>query len=113
MTVGYQNDLAVVRNRHVWFTRSFTRRDVETVIAAQRGHGGLYIDWIALLKLRDGRYAYVEAFTNESDWASFGQGRALVDEDLGRLVSQFVPPGALGRFNLTPMELLAHMGDAS
>ncbi len=76
-------------------TDTFTRSDVAEVLAIADGENG-DADWIGVFRLRDGRFAYVEAGCDHTGWDCIADGFAVVGPDLASIVIT-LDPGARDR----------------
>lgn len=65
-------------------TEGFDCEDVEEVLASSDGENDER-DWIAIFKLKDGRYAFLSAGCDFTGWDCASGGQAWVAEDLERL----------------------------
>lgn len=63
----------------------FTREDVEYVVGSVEGQNA-GDSWLAVVKLKDGRYAFITAWCDYTGWGCQDGGSSWVAEDLPRLV---------------------------
>jgi hypothetical protein len=63
----------------------FTREDVEVAFALMEGEHD-ESDWIAVVRLKDGRFASVSAGCDYTGWDCRASGRAYVGDDLENLI---------------------------
>lgn len=63
----------------------FTRDDVEEVLGSVEGQNDGE-SWIAVLKLKDGRYAFITAWCDYTGWGCQDGGDSWVADDLANLI---------------------------
>ncbi len=63
----------------------FQRKDVKRVIAASEGEND-GADWLCVVELNDGRFAFVSAGCDYTGWDCQASGYAMVDNDLQHLI---------------------------
>jgi hypothetical protein len=73
----YAKPSAVITDEGEISTAPFTREDVQQVIAKSDGEHDER-DWVAVLKLRDGRYASISAGCDYTGWDCQANGHAQV-----------------------------------
>lgn len=72
--LGYEGDLS-----------GFTRADIARIVALDEGVAD-ELDWIILMKLRDGRVAFLEAGCDYTGWDCQAGGGTVIGDDLKHLV---------------------------
>ena len=75
--------------------------DIVKVIAASEGENDER-DWVAVVKLKDGRYAFVEAGCDYTGWDCWSQGQVWVSDSLENLWQFGVTQDARDRLGDSP-----------
>lgn len=86
--IGYEGSL-----------KGFGPEDVREVIACDEGEND-GPDWIALLKLKDGRYAFLSAGCDYTGWDCQAGGSTVIGDQLQHLIRFGVPEEARTRLKL-------------
>jgi len=79
---------------------AFGMEDVAEVIAADPGEND-GANWVCVLRLVDGRFAYIEAGCDYTGWDCRASGSAWVASDLANLIRWALTDPARGRLRLT------------
>lgn len=74
----------------------FTRDDILDLIACEAGEND-GPEWVAVMRLKDGRYAFLEAGCDYTGWDCQSGGNAFVADTLERLVQYGMSEGARAR----------------
>jgi hypothetical protein len=78
---------------------SFAREDVVDAIALAEGRPH-HASWLAVLELRDGRFALLRATCCGAGWACHRDGAALVARSLSDLLAHALTPAERARLGL-------------
>jgi hypothetical protein len=78
---------------------SFSRDDVVRVVAAEDGEND-DANWICIVELKDGRFAFLSAGCDYTGWDCQSGGHAMVDTDLNRLIRLGTDESARDRLKL-------------
>jgi hypothetical protein len=79
----------------------FQRFDVAEVLATSDGEND-GLDWVGVFRLKDGRFAYLEAGCDYTGWDCQSGGHAIVSHDLAHLIQFGLTEAARSRLALKP-----------
>jgi hypothetical protein len=95
----YANNLAPVLDDDA-LQSSFGIGDISEILAAEAGDND-GPDWIILMRLKDGRYAFLSAGCDYTGWDCVAIGNASVANDLQKLIRFGMGSGERRRLNLS------------